>query len=154
MGPKLTMSWRDNSGKLSRLGFWLPDGISVSDAIGRANTLRAALLPVVNARLDGATITYDDIVPAGPAPSIWGDYRTNLVLIFSDERGTEAIRLPFAPVSLAYDAAGPWRGFRLLPPAMGAGWVAQMAAALEPVVGPTFDPFPRTFVVGTRDIIT
>lgn len=153
-GPQLIMFWRDNNDKRARLSFWLPDGESVAQSVARANALRSALVPLTNARLEGARLSYDDIVEPVGSPAGDSDTRRNLVLILNDGAGPATVRLPSPRLDLPYDASGEWAGIRI----SAASWAAWPGAvtwlsALGLVVFPWGDPYPTTVSVAGIDFI-
>jgi hypothetical protein len=151
--PRLQLRLMDNNGGVSRPGYYLPEGTPPAAALSWANTLRSVLLPLTNAALQDALLSYDlGITPSGPA-DLTSNSRDKLALFYSTEAISAHLVIP-SPRQLAYDLDGPWRGFRLTRDSAAA---AGLLVGIEEIVAGTVfsdnTPFPTTFVVGSLEQI-
>jgi hypothetical protein len=142
----------DNNAGVSRPGYYLPAGTPATDAIAFANATRAVILPLTNAALQDATLTYDlEISPSGPADP-QSNTDENLILFYSTGQNIGSVSIP-SPRLLAFDLGGPWRAFRLTRSSLSVGLLADIETLVTGTVFYNNSPFPNTFSVGALDQI-
>lgn len=146
--PRLQLRLTDNNGGVSRPGYYLPEGTPPAAALAFANGLRSVLLPLSNAALQDAALTYElGIEPSGP-PDPASNSRARLALFYSTGSISGHIVIP-SPRQLAYDLGGPWRAFRLTrDAAIAAGLLPGIEAIVNGTMFSDNSAFPTTFSVG------